>query len=155
MNKKQSRRTTEPFHPPRRRPWQTSPDPRKPLLWLAKGREDDGERYLVNATGETLDQVIADVGGCITVDDDALPVTSESPYTYRNVANGEAVKVEHFDGYYDLDYLLQIVLEIQSPTLGRVIILTPPEKGGVGELVLLWEDGAAGRHVSIKEIASD
>ena len=149
---REGRRTSESFDPPRPRPRRNGPDPRRPILWLAHGHEDRGEMYLVNATGDTLDRVVADAGGCITVDDGALSVTSDSPYAYRNVADGEAVKVEQYDGYYDLDYLLQISLLVESRGLGRLQILTPPEKGGVGELVLLWEDGEAGRHVSITKI---
>ncbi|WP_413699270.1 hypothetical protein ACLKMH_17470 [Psychromonas sp. KJ10-10] len=84
---------------------------RNPLLWLVrKGKE----LYLINSSGETLDLVIAETGGCQTVDDDCSTVTTSNKFEYSNIKPNDAVKVEEFDGFYDLDYLLQVSMRIQS-----------------------------------------
>lgn len=120
---------------------------RRPELWLAR---DGNELYLVNERDETLSRVVVDKGGFQTVDDDVLTVSSASLLTYENVQPGEAVKVDEYDGFYDLDYVLYVHLEIESPLLGRIAITSPGEKGGVGEVVLLWNSGEPGKCVHIK-----
>jgi hypothetical protein len=125
------------------------PEFRRPLLWLARA---GGDLYLVNASGGTLDSVIADMGGFTTADDGVVAVSSNENYEYTNIENGDAVKVDEYDDYYDLDYLLQVVLRVQSPQFGILEILSPIEKGGVGETVLLWDSGERGKHVGIKQL---
>lgn len=125
------------------------PELRRPLLWLAL---DAGDLYLVNASGETLDSVISDMGGFTTSDDDVVTVASDKNYEYKNVENGSAVKVDEYDDYYDLDYLIQVVLRVQSPKFGILEIVSPLEKGGVRETVLLWDSGEKGKHVGIKQL---
>jgi hypothetical protein len=110
---------------------------------------DGGELYLVNSSVETLDEVSAESGGFQTVDDDVVSITSNDGYTYKNVKPNFAVKIEEYDGYNDLDYILQVVVTIQSTNLGTIEILTLPAKGGVGETVILWDNGEAGENVSI------
>jgi len=120
---------------------------RHPVLWLAR---TENELYLVNSSAETLDFVGAGTGGFQTVDNDCITVATSNKYTYKNVKPNDAVKVEEFDGFYDLDYLLQVSMRIQSKNLGNIEILTPPEKGGIGEIVLLWDTMENGKNVSIK-----
>ena len=91
------------------------PEIRLPTLWLAR---DGNELYLVNASEETLDTVIAEGGGCLTADDDVLTVSSEENYQYENVPPNAAVKIEEYDGYFDLDFLLQVSVIVKSATLG-------------------------------------
>ena len=123
------------------------PETRRPILWLAR---DENEVYLVNNSQEALDFVIADSGGFQTVDDDDVEtVKNKEPYKYIDVNPSDAVKVEEYDGYYDLDYVLQIYLKVQSPILGCIEVASPAEKGGIGETVLLWDSGEAGKYVSI------
>ncbi|PKH03103.1 hypothetical protein CXF72_07915 [Psychromonas sp. MB-3u-54] len=121
---------------------------RNPLLWFAP---EGKELYLVNSSAETLDFVGAGTGGFQTVDDDCITVSTKNKYKYEytNVRPNDAVKVEEFDGYYDLDYVLQVSMRIQSKNLGCMEILTPPKKGGIGELVVLWDTMENGKNVSI------
>ncbi len=121
---------------------------RNPVLWLAR---DGNELYLMNNSQETLELVIADSGGFQTADDDVVPVASKEQYKYRDVNHSEAVKVDEYDGYYDLDFVLQVYLKIKSQSLGCIEVTSPPEKGGVGEIVLLWDSGEAGKYVSINK----
>ena len=124
------------------------PENRRPLLWLAC---EGNEVYLVNSSEETLDLVVAKTGGFQTVDEDVMPVASKDKYEYLNVKPNNAVKVEEYDGFYDLDYVLQISVRIQSKKLGCIEIISPAEKGGPGETVLLWNTNENGKHVSINK----
>ena len=111
---------------------------RKPLLWLAR---KGNELYFVNSTDETIDLILADTGGYQTLDDDVMIISSDGAYEYQNVLPGDAVKVEEFDGFYDLDFVLQVGIKLKSKKLGSIEILTPAKKGGVGETILLWDTG--------------
>lgn len=122
------------------------PETRNPVLWLVR---DGNELYLVNSSQETLELVIADSGGFQTVDDDVVSVESKEQYKYTDVNHSDAVKVGEYDEFYDLDYVLQVYLKIKSPSLGCIEVSSPPEKGGPGETVLLWDSGEAGKYVSI------
>ncbi len=124
------------------------PETRNPLLWLAR---DGNELFLVNNSHETLEYVISDSGGFQTADDDVFTLESKQLYQYRDVNQADAVKVEEYDDFYDLDYTLQVYLKLKSTSLGRLEIASPPEKGGVSETVLLWDSGEAGKYVSINK----
>lgn len=124
------------------------PETRKPLLWLAR---DGNELFLVNSSGEIIDLIISNTGGFTTADDDdCLTVPRGNGYEYNNVLPGDAVKVDEYDGFYDLDYVLQITIMLQSTKLGSIEIIPPAEKGGVGETVLLWDTMESGKNVTIK-----
>lgn len=130
-----------PAYPPRK------PETRKPLLWLAR---IGNEVFLVNATGEILYFVTAGASGFQTVDDSVLVATGSKGYNYREVKPGCAVKVEEYDGYYDLDMLLQMHISVASMNLGRLNIVTPITKGGMdSEGIILWDTGESGKHMNI------
>lgn len=137
------------------------PEHRRPLLWLMPKRDISGgmtdDLFLVNSSGEVLDEVVAGTGGFQTVDDDdVLTVGSpaEGRYRYADVQPGSAVKVEEYDGYYDRDYVLQVSVTITSKSLGRVEFFGPLTKGGFGEAILLWDNGDLGKHVHMKQLAA-
>ena len=117
---------------------------RLPLLWLAG---DGNELYLVNSSGETFDSVVAGSGGFQTIDDNAVSVSTDSSYKYQNIKPNDAVKVDEFDGFYDLDFHIQASLIVKSERIGHVVILTSPKKGGIGETVLLWDSMESGKNV--------
>ncbi len=121
---------------------------RTPIFWLARDRD---ELYFVNASKDVLDFVIADGGGFETVDDEVVTVNNVDQYEYKNVKPNDAVKVEEYDGFYDLDYLLQVSIMVQSKNYGKLEIRSPAEKGGVDETVLLWDSGESGKNVYIKK----
>jgi len=126
------------------------PELRTPLLWA---RRKDKELFLVNLSGEKLDKVTAKSGGFQTVDDDIVTVVSEKVYRYKNVDTGEAVKIDEHDEYYDLDYVFQVGIKVQSKKLGSIEILTPLAKGGISDAILLWDNGDVGKNVCIKKLA--
>jgi len=108
------------------------------------------ELYFVNESTETLNSVSTGTGGCQTLDDEVMPVSSPDPlYLYKNVKPGEAVKVEHYDPYWDSDYLLQLEVELSSPTHGNKIFRVLG-KGGIDDTVLLWDTGEAGKYVNME-----
>jgi hypothetical protein len=77
----------------------------KPIFYVMRSGE---ELYFVNGSADFLNSVSTSTGGCQTLDDgdDVMAVSSPDPlYMYKNVKPGEAVKVEHYDRYWDSDYL--------------------------------------------------
>jgi hypothetical protein len=132
------------------------PEHRRPIYWLAtaaasqsEGAPDATELYFVNWSGETLDSVIAGSAGFQTVDDDVLSFANDNGYGYRKVAPNEAVKVEVFDNYYDLDQVFAVGIEVHSPTRGFLRMATGLEKGRISEQVLLWDNGDPGKRVKV------
>ena len=122
---------------------------RTPKFWLKRSQH---ELYFVNNSEEILELVDSSTGGFETSDDVTITVTSDG-YHYDNVKPQEAVKIEGFDDYYDLDYVLQVVIVVKSEQEGTLKIKSPPEKGGIKkEVVLLWDTGEAGKFVSIQKI---
>lgn len=97
----------------------------KPALWLTRSGND---LYLVNSSKTKLEYITADTGGFGSTDDAAFEVTSTPLYSYENVPVGQAVKVDFYDDYYDLDYLLQLKLRLRSPELGTLEIFPPPRR---------------------------
>tara|TARA_R110000737_G_scaffold344649_1_gene372053 strand:+ start:2771 stop:3253 length:483 start_codon:yes stop_codon:yes gene_type:complete len=127
------------------------PEIRKPLLWLARKNK---ELYLVNDSGENLDTVIIDTGGFCTQDDDIVTLTANKPYKYKDVKPREAIKVDEFDGFFDLDFLLQLRLRVKSSFFGCIDIQSPPEKGEIKETVLIWDTGENGKYVNVNKVTS-
>jgi len=127
------------------------PELRKPLLWVAiESAQEDfiDDIYLVNSSDEVLEVVISNTGGFQTCDDDILTMSSKG-FEYKNVANGDAVKVGEYHQILDSDYVLQLSLTIT--TKHGVIEITPQaEKGGFKEVVLLWDTKEVGKGVTIK-----
>ena len=125
------------------------PETRKPVFYVAR---DGDELYFVNGSAETLNSVSSSTGGCQTLDggDDVMAVRSVDPlYLYENVKPGEAVKVEHYDPYWDCDFLLQIEVKVSSPSQGNKIFRVSG-KGGVASTVLLWDTGEKGKYVDME-----
>ena len=118
-------------------------DPRTPIFWLARSGM---ELYFVNSSEETLEYVTAETSGFVG----AGSISCELGYDYRNVRTNNAVKVDEFDGFYDLDFVLRVSVKIKSPTHGCIELVTGPEKGEIEETVLLWDNGEPGKHVTIR-----
>ena len=125
----------------------SQPEKKKPVFYVVRKGE---ELYFVNDSDDILNSVSTSTGGCQTVDDEVMPVGSPDPlYLYEKVEPGEAVKVEHYDPYWDSDYLLQLEVKVTGPTLGDKIFRVVG-KGGVDSTVLLWADGEAGKYVNMQ-----
>jgi len=125
----------------------TRSEKKKPVFYVVRYGE---ELYFVNDSTETLNSVSTRTGGCQTVDDEVMAISSPDPlYLYKDVKPGEAVKVEHYDRYWDSDYLLQLEVEVSSPTHGDKIFRVIG-KGGIDDTVLLWATGEAGKYVNMQ-----
>lgn len=116
------------------------PEIRVPVFWIAC---NDNELYFVNNSEETLDLVSVDTGN--------FQSGNERYTSYHDVLPNEAVKIEEYDGFYDLDFILQISLIIQSKIRGRIQILTGAKKGGIGETVILWNNNELGKRIRYEE----
>ena len=116
-----------------------------PMLWLSRRGQD---LYLVNSSGESIDEVSATNGGMQTIDDAAVSLDSKSQYTYKNVAPNQAVKVDEYDDFYDLDFLIQVTITIRSNLFGHMQIRSPLSKGGLKRnTALIWSIGKLGNNV--------
>ena len=122
------------------------PETRKPVLWLARSGD---ELYLVNSSEDILDFVLASSVGFQTLDNSVMTISDNQGYKYLNVKPNVAVKIEEYDGFYDLDYVLGIYIKVKSKFFGCMEISPSPEKGGLEETVLLWDNGECGKHVTI------
>jgi hypothetical protein len=120
------------------------PDMRMPIFWLTRSGD---ELFFVNDSDETLDLVTTESGGFQTCDDAVMGISSNEDYRYSNVKAHEAVKVEEYDDFYDADFILQVSIFVQSKTKGNFLMRSLPQKGGVSELVLLWDTGETGKNV--------
>jgi len=115
------------------------PEIRKPLLWIAIEplKSIFQDIYLVNETGKTLETVIASTGGFESFDDDVIGVSGPD-IEYKNIASGDAVKIDAYNAMADSDYVLQIYIKIKINEKW-IEIETSASKGGFKEEVLLWD----------------
>lgn len=60
------------------------------------------ELYLINNSPYTIDKVYIN-NQAKTPSDDVTQLKSDLKYGYENIQPGEAVKVDEYDNYYDLD----------------------------------------------------
>jgi len=118
---------------------------KKPLFWLDR---DGEELYFINDSDEILDIVKTITGGFSTADDDVVTVSDDNGYYYEKVKPGEAVKVDEFDYIFDSDFVLQTRIYLESESHGKIELVAPAEKGGVEEIVLMWDDGELGKYVT-------
>lgn len=121
----------------------------KASIWIDGGRE---EIYLVNNSGRTLKNVRSSTGGFVSSDDEPVPYSSESKYNYSDVQTGEAVLVEKLDGYYDLDYIHQIFIELEDEKLGKLELRTLPDKGEIKTQALFWEGDVPSEKIVIEKL---
>ena len=125
---------------------------KRPVFWLElTGGRKQGDLYFINESQEVLDYVMVEPAGYMTADDDVLTLEAKGTI-YHDVLPHEAVKIEAFDGYYDLDMVFQITLEVKSKTYGKIRFRTPPEKGYIPRQELLWDNGEPGKHVTVQRL---
>lgn len=115
------------------------PEVGKPILWIAIEPRDDFVKdiYLVNETGDILENVIASIGGFESYDDDVFGI-SGSKIKYKNIENGDAVKIDEYDEMTNSDSVLQMYLKVKIK--GKWLELkSSSAKGGLKEEVLMWD----------------
>lgn len=109
--------------------------------------EHKGGLYFLNESDEILDLVSTNSYGFM----EEINVNSDTTVSYENVNVGESVKIEEYDGYYDLDFTFGFELFIKSKSLGKISIRPPMHKGGVISQPLLYKDGTTPRYVRIEK----
>lgn len=111
----------------------------------------EGGLYFVNDSDETLKTVSSNSFGFIL---DAA-IENNLKFNYSDIKPGESVKVEEYDEYYDLDYVLGFNIYIESDNLGKIVITPPCKKGGVIAQPLLYKDRITPRFVNIESLRND
>jgi len=101
--------------------------------------------YFVNGSDEILKTVLSE--GCGFVEDSALE--NNPSCLYKNVKPDESVKVDEYDGFYDLDFVLGLNIYIESNRYGKIEIIPLASKGGVKKQALLYGDGTTPRYVRL------
>jgi hypothetical protein len=130
------------------KPYYPNKELRKPLFWLSGG----SSCWFVNNSSETLTYVGALSGGFASVDDEA-PITvssSQFRYYYEQVLPNEAVLVEELDIIFDSDFMMQITIEIDSPTFGKLKMRSEIGKGSIPETIFIWDSGEYAKYAQIK-----
>ena len=136
-----------------------SPFPPKPvdnrmaIFWLAReGDRDGGALWFVNESHEVLDYIKVRTDAIISVDEpqEGFATGIGKYHIFKQVLVGEAIQIEKFDGFYDLDYCFMISVEINAPKYPKTILQTEITKGGVHETVLLWNTVESGKTIGYK-----
>lgn len=126
---------------------------RKPLLWLHRKRLENSHDglYLINDSGKPINEIVTNNGGFVSFDDGITSISSDS-IIYKDIEHGEAVKIDEYDNYYDLDYVLNISITVKADWLGIKNIYTISEKGGIKDMELMWDDYKEGKGVTIEDV---
>ncbi|XKH61597.1 hypothetical protein LG290_07780 [Halomonas sediminis] len=128
---------------------------KRPGFWLElSGGRKEGDLYFINDSEDVLDYVKAEPAEYMTADEDTLTLEAEG-VTYHDVLPHEAVKIDEFDGVYDLDMVFQISLEVKSKAHGKMRIRTPSEKGFIPRQELLWDNGDPGKHFVVEQASHE
>lgn len=122
------------------------------LIDNSSGVPSKSNLYFVNESDEILKKVSTSSGGFFTIDDEHPVSVGGKDLTYENVLPNEAVFIESYDNFYDLDYLLGLTLYIQSDKLEKLRIRAIPDKGGVKPQALIFEDGTVRKYVVVQKI---
>ena len=122
------------------------------LIDNSSGVSSKSNLYFVNESDEILDTVSISSGGFFTIDSETPVSVGGNDLTYENVLPNEAVLIESYDNFYDLDYVLGVTLYIQSDKLGKLRIRAIPDKGGVKPQALLFEDGSPRKYVVVQQL---
>lgn len=127
------------------------PETRKPYLWLIRSlpKMSISDLYLINDSGEVLEEVVSNIYGFLTDDDEIHSFSTKADYTYKDVQPGEAVRVEKYNLMYDSDYVLGLSIQITSKGLGE-IEFSNGTKGGINKAIILWDTLETGNNSSIK-----
>lgn len=121
-------------------PFTRSDRSKRPLFALARRA---GELFLVNHSADVLDFVGGGSVGVVPAGDDEVAFTTPSGLRHEAVQPGEAVKVDAFNeecGHYEREELIISQIILKSPAHGQLRFWVA-NKGGVSDMVLLWEDG--------------
>lgn len=121
------------------------PDESVPVYWLARSQD---ELYFVNNSTETIEALDFGQGGFVTQDEAVTTISSIKTKCYFNIQPNEAVKLAEYDSYYDLDYVIGVRLYLKKGD-NITCINVLGEKNGPKGGVLLWQNGKAGKWVSI------
>lgn len=91
--------------------------------------------FFLNQTPQILDNVTNTSFGIVSTDDDGgIAPTSSLAMSYEMVLPGEAVLIDEFDAFFDLDSVIYMTIEVQVG--GDTQIFKVSAKGGANTKVL-------------------
>ena len=128
-------------------------DNRMAVFWLAReGDHDRGALWFVNESHEVLDYIKVSTDSIITVEEpqNDFAIGIGKKRIFKQVLVGEAIQIEKFDDFYDLDCCFRVNVEIKAPKYPKTILQTNITIGGVHETVLLWNTGESGKTIGYK-----
>ena len=131
------------------RPIPTPPRVREPRLWLTCAYN---ELFFVNGGPELLARLTTSQSVTALVDDGVFMSDADDVLEYRDIAPGEAVKIDAYDGYYDLDYVLGATVVLDLRSCGRFACYVVGSKGGIQEQILQWADGTWHSRVTVERL---
>ena len=94
-------------------------DKRKPKLWLTNAIKNNDETleaydiFLVNSSGMSLKSVTVDSGGWYYDADELIESSQNDKIEYKNINDGEAIKVFIYHPLYDDDETTWLSLKIE------------------------------------------
>jgi len=101
--------------------------------------------YFVNDSNEVLSKVSVNTVGF--VGDGS--VTNESDKIYKDVKPGESVMLDEYDMVLDSDFVLGLIIEVESEKYGKMSINSKMGKGSVPSQPLIYKDLTTPRMVNI------
>lgn len=119
---------------------------RMPIFWLIR---KGNELFFINDADETLDSLEIESNGFQTCDNLAVEFFNDEVHCYQNVKSHEAIKIDEYDDFFDLDVFFQLTFRIKSKKRDINIAMLP-KKGGINELVILWNTDELGKHFHMK-----
>ena len=130
----------------------TPPRIREPLLWLSRA---GNELFFVNGGSRLLARLTTSQSVTALVDRGVFRSDADDIIEYRGIEPGEAVKIDAYDEYLDLDHVLGATLVLDLGTSGRFACYVAGIKGGVREQILRWADGTWHNRVAAERLPDD
>ncbi len=113
----------------------------RPYIWLSCLRSSEGrELYCINQTGSPIERLDVIHNTHALVDGEYFN-KANATLGYTEIQHDEAVKIAHYDEYYDLDLLLGVTIAVSSNELGSMVLKSKEILGGPKlDDVLLWKN---------------
>ena len=113
----------------------------RPYIWLSCRPSSEGrELYCINQSGSPIERIDVLHNTHALVDGEYFN-KANAALSYTEIAHDEAVKIAHYDEYYDLDVLLGVTLAVSSTELGHLVLKSKEILGGPKlDDVLLWKN---------------
>ena len=131
------------------RPGRATPQVHEPRLWLTC---TDNELFFVNGGHNAIVRLTTSPSATALIDEGVFNSDAGDVLEYFDIAPREAVKIDAYDGYHDLDYVLGAIIVLDLGSRGRFACYVTGKKGGIRERVLQWADGTWHSRVTVEPL---